>query len=115
MTIASVIVLAVTALLAYLITGWRRAVRRLPLTWAQARKTWNAEDNQISDVKLITGCCVFFWPFILLHDIISPRMTAAVLHGDPVQYEKEIARRDARIAQLEKDNGISPSSTKEMS
>jgi hypothetical protein len=104
-------VIIITCILVYLAwyfaEGTRRAKKRLPLTWVKARKAWDYEDHQIQEVKLITVMTLFFWPFVLIHDFIAPRLENAVSSGDAVQMKKKLDEQQAYIAKLEDEAGIS--------
>ncbi len=96
-------------LAAYLIAGWRIAVRNLPRAWAAAARQWSVEDTIRGSVKGQTIFMTLAWPAYLTCLAISRRLDAAIDAGDPEALREKIAERDARIRELERELGMPPS------
>jgi hypothetical protein len=111
----ALIALGVTA--AYLITGRLIAIRMLPRAWAVARREWAWTEGTLSgstavrsSVKWITFLMIVAWPVYLTVIAVSRRLDAVVDGGDPKALAEKVARRDAQIAELERQLGIGPGS-----
>ena len=98
--------IAIIAVCAYLIAGWRIAIRQLPRAWASAREAWSYDDTQLGSVKGQTLGMFLFWPVYLTVRRISDRLGDVAGKGDPVALARKVAERDERIAQLERELGI---------
>jgi hypothetical protein len=93
---------------AYLVAGWRIAIRNLPRAWAAARRFWKMDDSIRGSVKAQTVVMILFWPVYLPALAIGRRLDSAVDAGDPQALREKLAERDARIAQLERELGLPP-------
>lgn len=99
-------IIALAAVIAYLLTGWRLAVRDIPQAWVRARRDWLEETNQRGSVKIQTAGMFLFWPALTVARMMSDRLGRVVDAGDPKRLAAQIAERDRRIAELESELGI---------
>lgn len=98
--------IALAGVAAYLAVGWRMAVRGLPVAWANARREWHLEATIRGSVKAQTICMLLFWPVFLTVRAVSARLGTVIDAGDPVRLKAQVAERDARIAEMERELGI---------
>lgn len=105
--IALLVIAAVIAYLSgYFALGWHLAKRDLSNAWSRARAEWRVDSTIRESVREQTFFMVLFWPFMCPIRAARARFIAAVHAGDPRERERELARREAEIARMERELGI---------
>ena len=106
MIAAAMLAAVLAALLAWLAAGMAIARRRMPVIWRKARAAWHFEDSIRGSVRGQVACTVIAWPVVLLTAVLTTRIDRLADQGDPVTLARQVAERDRRIAQLERELGI---------
>lgn len=106
MTALVVVAIVLGCIAAYLLAGWRIAMKHLPQSRAQAIQAWSSEQNRRESVRARTACILFFWPFIMTVRAACGRLDEAIDSRDPVALAAKVAEKDRYIAQLEREAGI---------
>jgi hypothetical protein len=101
--IALLICIITTA--AYLAIGYRAAVWNVPGSWQRARKLWDSEDNQRSDVKVSFITMLLFWLVRLPARAVFSWTNTVITAHDPKELERKHEIALARIAELERELG----------
>lgn len=100
------IIIPIVAVSAYLLLGWRLALRALPRAWEKARRAWHYDDFALGSVKAQTLTMVLAWPVLLPVRAISDTMDRVVDEADPKVLARKLREREARIRELERELGI---------
>ncbi len=91
---------------AYFACGVYWAKRDLPRAVERAREDWHYENSIRESVRIQTACMILFWPAVFMVRAFSSAVDAAASRVDPEKLKQEIAERDKKIAEMERELGI---------
>lgn len=96
MTVVIIVGASVLALAAYLLIGWRVAVRDIPNAWTRARRSWYGTTARQS-VQAQTFALILFWP------VLGPVrwMEHTIDENDPKAVQERLTAQERRTAELE--------------